>query len=369
MSRVQLKKIDKQYGEKAAVSGLDLDCENGEFVVLFGRPGAGKSTTLKMIAGIEDPSSGSIFFDGQVVSELPSEKRDVAMAFESYVLYPHWTVRQNLEFSLRAPGRQLSSEERDRRIKRVADLLEINTLLRRHPSQLSGGQRQRVSLGRALVRHAKAALLDEPISHLDARLRHDLRGELKLHQRENGVTTLYATPDFTEASAIADRIAVLIDGQLRQFAAPEEVYDRPADREVALMAGDPKINLFAVSFDPDGRADLICAQIVVPIPAVPAGVKYVGVRPSDISILDQAEAHAIPGTIYVAEPMGYDQLVRIEVGDQIVIVRLPLAGNDYQIGQPVWLRPDWSKRHLFDGAGKSLQREREGPYYVEPSPR
>ena len=137
-------------------------------------------------------------------------------------------------------------EERDRRIKRVAELLEIGALLRRRPSQLSGGQRQRVSLGRALVRHAKAALLDEPISHLDARLRHDLRGELKLHQRENGVTTLYATPDFTEASAIADRIAVLIDGQLRQFAAPETVYDAPADRDVALMAGDPKINLFDV---------------------------------------------------------------------------------------------------------------------------
>ena len=273
MSRVQLKKIDKRYGEKAAVSDLNLECENGEFVVLFGRPGAGKTTTLKMIAGVEDPSSGAIFFDDQVVSDWPPEKRDVAMAFESYVLYPHWTVRENLEFSLRAPGRELSSDERERRIKRVAELLEIGALLRRLPNQLSGGQRQRVSLGRALVRHAKAALLDEPISHLDARLRHDLRGELKLHQRGNGVTTLYATPDFTEASAIADRIAVLIDGQLRQFAVPEEVYDAPADREVALMAGDPKINLFNVSLDPDGRADLVFAHTVVSIPAVPAGVE------------------------------------------------------------------------------------------------
>jgi ABC-type sugar transport system ATPase subunit len=360
MSRVRLKKIEKRYGEKTAVSDLDLECENGEFVVLFGRPGAGKSTTLKMIAGVVDPSSGAIFFDEQMVSDLPSEKRDVAMAFESYVLYPHWSVRENLEFSLRAPGRELSSEERNRRIKRVAELLEIGPLLRRRPSQLSGGQRQRVSLGRALVRHAKAALLDEPISHLDARLRHDLRGELKLHQRENGVTTLYATPDFTEASAIADRIAVLIDGQLRQFAVPETVYDAPADRDVALMAGDPKINLFDVSFDPDGRADLVFAHTLVPIPAVPAGVEHIGVRPSDISILDQSEAHAIPGSIYVAEPLGYDQLVRIEVGAQIVNVRVPLAGNDYQIGQPVWLRPDWSKRHLFDSAGKSLISVREG---------
>lgn len=355
MSRVKLEKIDKHYGETPAVSGLNLDCENGEFVVVFGRPGAGKSTTLKMIAGVEDLSAGRIVFEEQIVSDLPPEQRDVAMAFESYVLYPHWTVRQNLEFSLHAPGRNLSSEERDRRIERVAELLEIGALLRRRPSQLSGGQRQRVSLGRALVRHPKVALLDEPISHLDARLRHDLRGELKRHQHENGVTTLYATPDFTEASAIADRIAVLIDGRLRQFATPEEVYDAPADRDVALMAGDPKMNLFSVSLDPDGRADLVFAHTLVPIPSVPPGVEHVGVRPSDISVIDLPEPSAIPGTIYVAEPLGYDQLVRIEVGSQIVNVRLPLAGNDFQIGQPVWMRPDWSKRHLFDAAGKRFK--------------
>jgi multiple sugar transport system ATP-binding protein len=360
MSRVQLKKLEKRYGEKAAVSALDLDCENGEFVMIFGRPGAGKSTTLKMIAGVEEPSSGVISFDEQIVTDLPSEKRDVAMAFESYVLYPHWSVRENLEFSLRAPGRALSSEERARRITRVAELLEIGALLRRRPSQLSGGQRQRVSLGSALVRDAKVALLDEPISHLDARLRHDLRGELKLHQRENGVTTIYATPDFTEASAIADRIAVLIDGQLRQFDLPEKVYDEPADRDVALMAGDPKINLFDINFEAGGRADLVFTHMVISIPGVPAGVEYVGVRPSDITILDRSEPQAIPGIIYVAEPIGYDQLVRIEVGAQIVNVRVPLAGNDYQIGQPVWLRPDWSKRHLFDAAGKRLLNVLEG---------
>jgi multiple sugar transport system ATP-binding protein len=355
MSRVELKKIDKRYGEKIAISGLNLECENGEFVVLFGRPGAGKTTTLKTIAGVEVVSSGAIFFDGQLVNDLPPEKRDVAMAFESYVLYPHWSVRQNLEFSLRAPGRQLSSKERDRRITRVVELLEIGSLLQRRPSQLSGGQRQRVSLGRALVRDAKVALLDEPISHLDARLRHDLRGELKRHQHENSVTTLYATPDFTEASAIADRIGVLIDGQLRQLAAPEEVYDTPADREVALMAGDPKINLFSVSFDSEGRAELAFARTLVPIPPVPTKVEYIGVRPSDISILNKTEPYAIPGNIYVSEPLGYDQLVRVEVGSQIVTVRLPLAGNDYKIGQPVWMRPDWSKRHLFDAAGKRLR--------------
>ena len=176
-----------------------------------------------MIAGVEELSSGTISFDEEVVTDLPPERRDVAMAFESYVLYPHWNVRQNLEFSLRAPGRELSPEERGRRVKRVAELLEIGELMQRRPSQLSGGQRQRVSLGRALVRNGKAALLDEPISHLDARLRHDLRAELKRHQRENGVTTLYATPDFTEAAAIADRVAVLIDGQVRQFSRPEVV--------------------------------------------------------------------------------------------------------------------------------------------------
>jgi ABC-type sugar transport system ATPase subunit len=355
VSRIKLKEIEKRYGEKSAVSDLNLECDNGEFMVLFGPPGAGKTTILKMIAGVEEVTSGTIIFDENVVTELPPEGRDVAMAFESYVLYPHWSVRQNLEFSLRAPGRELPLAERDRRIKRVAELLEISTLLRRRPSQLSGGQRQRVSLGRALVRNGKAALLDEPISHLDARLRHDLRGELKRHQHENGVTTLYATPDFTEAFAIADRIAVLIDGKVRQFAHPEVVYDTPTDRDVALMAGDPKMNLFSVSFDPDGRAVLVFAHTLIPIPPVPAGVEQIGVRPSDISMLPQPEPYAIPGTIYVAEPMGYDQLVRVEVGSQIVNVRLPLAGNEYQIGQPVWMRPDWKKRHLFEAAGKRLK--------------
>jgi ABC-type sugar transport system ATPase subunit len=355
MSRIKLEKVEKRYGEKSAVLGVDLECENGEFVVLFGPPGAGKTTTLKMIAGVEELSSGTISFDEEIVTDLPPERRDVAMAFESYVLYPHWNVRQNLEFSLRAPGRELSPEERGRRIKRVAELLEIGELMQRRPSQLSGGQRQRVSLGRALVRNGKAALLDEPISHLDARLRHDLRAELKRHQHENGVTTLYATPDFTEAAAIADRVAVLIDGQVRQFSRPEVVYDTPIDQAVALLAGDPKINLFSVSVNPVGRADLVFAHTLVPIPSVPAGVEHIGVRPPDISILTRPEAYAIPGTVYVAEPMGYDQLVRVEAGAQIVSVRLPLAGNDYQIGQPVWLRPDWKKRHLFDAAGKRLK--------------
>ncbi len=355
MSLIKLEKINKRYGEKSAVSGLDLECGNGEFVVLFGPPGAGKTTTLKMIAGVEELSSGSVAFDGKIVTDLPPERRDVAMAFESYVLYPHWNVRQNLEFSLCAPGRELSLEERDRRIKRVAELLEISELLRRRPSQLSGGQRQRVSLGRALVRHGNAALLDEPISHLDARLRHDLRGELKRHQREFGVTTIYATPDFTEACAIADRVAVLINGQLRQFARPEIIYDAPIDRDVALLAGDPKINLFSVVVNPDGGAHLALADALVPIPAVPPGVEHIGIRPSDISILTRHEPYSVQGTIYVTEPMGYDQLVRVEVGAQIVSVRLPLAGNDYQIGQPVWMQPDWNKRHLFATNGRRLK--------------
>jgi multiple sugar transport system ATP-binding protein len=354
MSQIKLERVHKRYGEKSAVSALDLECEDGEFVALFGRPGAGKSTTLKVIAGIENLSSGAIFFDGRAVSDVPPEKRDVAMAFESYVLYPHWSVRQNLEFSLCAPGRELSSKEREQRINRVAELLEIGELLRRRPSQLSGGQRQRVSLGRALVRHAKAALLDEPISHLDARLRHALRGELKRHQHLNRVTTLYATPDFGEAFAIADRVAVLIDGQLRQFAAPKDVYDAPADWDVALMAGDPKINIFSLSFEADGRAALVFGKTHLLIQSIPPGVKHVGIRPSHIWLLNWPEPQTIPGSIYVAEPMGYDQLVRIDIGSQIVTVKLPLAGNEYQIGQPIWMRPDWNKRHLFDAAGKRV---------------
>jgi multiple sugar transport system ATP-binding protein len=317
-------------------------------------PRRGQVHTLKLIAGIEEVSAGEILLGDTTVTRLPPERRDVAMAFESYALYPHWTVRQNLEFPLRAPGRRLSAQERRERIERVAALLEIGHLLNRHPNQLSGGQRQRVSLGRALVRRCNVALLDEPIAHLDARLRFDLRGELKRFQRENGVTTLYATPDFAEAASISDRIAVLIEGELRQVATPAEVFDAPADTGVALLAGDPKMNLFPVERGADGAPLAVVGTTRVALRGLPDEVATVGVRPTYVELLQREQGGAIPGSVYVAEPMGEGQVVRVDVGTGVVNVRLGEVGA-WALGQPVWLRPDWAAAHRFDRSGRRLQ--------------
>ncbi|MDB6002518.1 MAG: hypothetical protein JWP52_4217 [Rhizobacter sp.] len=342
MSGLRFENVSKDFGTQRVLSNLRLVCDDGEFLVLLGKSGAGKSTTLRLIAGIEAATEGRVLFDGQPVDALPAEQRDVAMAFESYALYPHLTVREHFEFPLRAPGRKLSAQAIQERVDRVAALLEIKPLLGRRPTQLSGGQRQRVSLGRALVRPARFTLLDEPVAHLDARLRHDLRGELKRHQQSAGATTLYATPDFSEAAAVADRIAILIDGELRQVDTPQAIYDRPADVDVALMAGDLKMNVF----DADTVRGLT--------PLAPR-THLVGIRPSAIRLLTQVQTQALAGTVYVAEPMGYDQVVRVDVAGQIVTTRMPLGHERFDIGQPVWLSPDWSRRHLFDAKGRRLR--------------
>ena len=353
MATLKLDQLTKRYGSVQAVSGLTLEVNDGEFVVLLGKPGAGKSTTLKMIAGVEEPSFGSVSIGDRVVNDLPPEKRNVTLAFESYALYPHWTVRQNIEFPLRAPGRGLSPTDRNARITRVAQLLEIEHLLDRKPSQLSGGQRQRVSLGRALARSgiADITLLDEPIAHLDARLRHALRGELKRFQREGSATTLYSTPDYIEASAIADRVAVLIDGRLHQYASPVDLYDRPADLQVASMVGDPKINIFPLK---DGKPVISLDGTTVPLPAVPGGTGYIGIRPAHFQLSPSEAPGSLPGKVYVTEPMGYDQVIRVEAGEFLVNVKVPLVGNAYSIGQPVWLTPNWQATYLFDTSGQRM---------------
>lgn len=352
MSGIKLDSLTKRYGETVALSNLTLECEDGEFIVLLGRPGAGKSTTLKIVAGVEETTAGNVYFDGRPMGALAPEKRNVAMAFESYALYPHWSVRQNLEFPLQAPGRNLASSERTRQIKQVTDLLEISHLIDRRPGQLSGGQRQRVSLGRALVRRANVTLLDEPIAHLDAHLRNSLRGELKHYQRERGATTMYTTPDYTEASGIADRIAVLIDGKVRQFASPATIYDEPADLDVALMAGDPKMNILRL---PDNSGALNAGGTRIPVPGLPSGARYVGLRPTDIRISHELVPGAIPGRVYVTEPMGYDQVVRVEAGGDMINVKALLAAGNLEIGQRVWLVPNWKRKRVFNEEGLSLK--------------
>lgn len=246
MAEVELRKVTKKYGETIAVKDLSFIAQDGELLVLLGPPGAGKSSTLKMVAGVEDITSGEILIDREVVNHLDPADRDVAMAFETYALYPHLSVFENIAFPLRSPkrARLFSEGEVKRRVLEVARFLEIDMLLERKPKELSGGQRQRVSLARCLIREPKVFLLDEPIAHLDAKLRHKLRRELKVWQKKKGVTMLYTTTDYLEAFSLGDRIAILNKGLLQQVGTWEEIYDYPANTFVGMVVSDPPMNYF-----------------------------------------------------------------------------------------------------------------------------
>ncbi|MCV0402632.1 MAG: ABC transporter ATP-binding protein [Chloroflexi bacterium] len=347
MSQVELRSLTKHYGRQPALDNVEVSIRDGEFFVIFGRPGAGKSTTLKVIAGIEDPTDGQVVFGDQPMNGIPPQRRNVAMAFESYALYPHISVAANLEFPLKAPGRSIGIDERQRRISEVAELLEITPLLNRRPSQLSGGQRQRVSLGRALVRSGtgvSVTLLDEPIAHLDARLRHWLRGELRHYQQKADTTTVYASPDYVEAFAVADRLMVLIDGRVRQVGTPLEIQTHPADTDVAGMIGDPKMNLLGL----DSSGEL--ARQARQHGAHPAAAT-VGIWPTDAK-LDRTQG-GIPGTVYVVEPLGEDAIVRVDVPGGRMQIKTS-SSQTYRPGEPINVHPAWERAHYFGGDGARI---------------
>jgi ABC-type sugar transport system ATPase subunit len=356
--QLQLRRITKSYANRRVLDSVDLQCVPGEFFVLFGPSGAGKSTLLRTIAGIEHPDLGDVLIGGRDVADVPASKRNVAMAFESYALYPHLSVRENLNFPLVAPPRRLLASERDDRITRVANLLEIASLLERYPYQLSGGQRQRVSLGRALVRDASVTLLDEPIAHLDARLRHSLRGDLKNFQKSREATTIYATPDYFEAFAVADKIGVLVDGRLRQVGTPHDIYARPAEIAVAALVGDPHMNMFAV--DGQGRVKVggqsIQLQNINPA-AVAAGAAHVGLRPSGIEILLQGDdPQALPATTIMVDPIGQEAIVGLELNPEgTAVARTSLGDPPIRARQQVWIKPDWREAYYFDQSGLRIK--------------
>ena len=350
MSDLRLAAVTKTYGDDTALSSVDLDCADGTLLVVFGPSGAGKSTLLKLIAGIEDPNEGRIWIGGRDVTAEPPQRRDIAMAFESYALYPHLSVWRNLEFPLRAPGRGLDASERAARIREVAALLEITELLDRRPNQLSGGQRQRVSLGRALVRDANAALLDEPIAHLDARLRNALRGELKHYLRSHGATALYATPDYVEAFGIADVVAILIAGHIHQVGPPEEIYASPSSLAVAELVGDPRMNIFAV--EPDGTLRIGGHRTPLPRSDAAGTVGHVGFRPTHVDLRAEAHDDATPGRIELIEPAGDHRIVRIDAEGTPVTAKIVAEDAPFAVGDVAWAQLDWSRAHYFDGAGQ-----------------
>ncbi|OBB60363.1 ABC transporter [Mycobacterium sp. 852013-51886_SCH5428379] len=323
MATVSISGLHKQFGKVRAVDGLSVDIDDGEFFVILGPSGAGKTTTLKSVAGLVDIDAGSVHIGGRDVTRVEPYHRNVAMAFESYALYPQKTVSDNLASPLKS-GRtgRYSEAERTERIKQVTTTLGIDHLLGRFPRELSNGQRQRVALGRVLVRPADVYLLDEPLSHLDAKLRAQMRAELKQLGAMSNTTTIYVTHDYQEALALGDRIAVLQDGRLVQIGTPDEVWRRPADTFVARSLGQPEINLLDGVVD-DGRIRFGDGSLDVAIPAdvaVDRGDRVrVGLRPSDIHVAGDQEG-SLHGRVLLAERLGRNIELTVECGGTQLIV-------------------------------------------------
>lgn len=366
MAEVKLERVTKRYGKLEAVSEMSWEAKPGEFVVLFGPAGAGKTTTLKMIAGLEPLDGGDIYFDNQSQREVDTADRNVAMAFENYALYPHLTVFENIAFPLMVPGRshQYSKEEIRRRITEVATVLQIETLLKRMPQQLSGGQRQRVALGRCLVREPAVTLLDEPIAHLDAKLRHRMYAELKRIQRQRGSTTIYATPAQTEAMAMADRIVVIFNGKVQQVGTPRDLYERPVSVNVAKFGGEQTMNIMPAKLIADGgglffllAGNLLPIQngIVADIKASGVGQDImIGVRPPDLDCNLTPTAGAFPAEVYAIEHSGRNPLVNVKLGEQIIEVISDCLTSDVPVGTPIWLSLTNSRLYVFDAVTSQL---------------
>ncbi len=371
MADVALKDLVKVYGGHPAVRGIDLYIPDEAFAVIVGPSGCGKSTTLRMIAGLETISHGELRIGGRLVNEMPSRERGVAMVFQTYALYPHMTARQNLVFSLKLAG--MAKSEIDRRVADVARILELTPYLDRKPANLSGGQRQRVAMGRAIVREPQVFLFDEPLSNLDAKLRNQMRVEIKRLQRRLKATTIYVTHDQIEAMTLADVIVVMNEGRIAQSGTPIEVFENPADRFVAGFIGTPQMNFIEGELLPEGDGLVFTgAGFRIPLDrrrfrdqVAPGRHVTAGIRPEDIVPEDHGPKpqNAVPlaAPVNLTEMLGNETLLFLTVGGQEVIARMQ---------QPRYVAPDEIVRfnlnidrvHFFDGeTGRSLRREEATP--------
>ncbi len=350
MASVSFANIEKAFGSTKVIHGIGFDIADGEFVVLVGPSGCGKSTLLRMLAGLEEITGGTIAIDGKVVNDVESKDRDIAMVFQSYALYPHMTVADNMAFSLKL--RKADPKMTAERVDRASKILNLDPYLHRYPRELSGGQRQRVAMGRAIVRDPKVFLFDEPLSNLDAKLRVAMRGEIKaLHQRLK-TTTVYVTHDQVEAMTMADRIVVMHDGRIEQIGTPLELYDRPGNLFVAQFIGSPAMNVVngtvrrangAASVEADGG-------VRWPLHGRPGAegqaVAY-GVRPEHLTLA--SDGNGVPGEIIVVEPTGAETELLIQVGAAQVTLRThgrPAVTHDQKVGLVV----DPANVHVFDQA-------------------
>jgi multiple sugar transport system ATP-binding protein len=354
MAEVRIRDLTKSYGAMQVVHGVNVDIQDGQFVVLVGPSGCGKSTLLRMIAGLEGISGGTISIGDRVVNNLPPAQRDIAMVFQNYALYPHKTVGANMGFPLKMA--RMEKAEIDRRVNRAADILGLQPYLNRFPRALSGGQRQRVAMGRAIVRDPQVFLFDEPLSNLDAKLRVQMRSEIReLHQRL-GTTTVYVTHDQIEAMTMADRIVVMRDGRISQVGAPLELYDTPANTFVAGFIGSPSMNLIegAVS---NGR--FVASGIDLPLPAgttLAEGTRLTyGIRPEHLTLSDQGQ----PVSVVVVEPTGAEIHLVVRAGHQELAGQQELTvvlreRQAFHPGQTLHLTPMPGLIHLFDETGARI---------------
>jgi sn-glycerol 3-phosphate transport system ATP-binding protein len=320
MSAIQLDRVVKGWGSARAVDGVSLTADEGSLLVLLGPSGCGKSTTLRLIAGLEQPDSGTVMIGGADVTHLTPAARGIAMVFQSYALFPHLSVAENIVFGLRV--RRVSRAERDARLKRVADIVGLGQLLDRKPSQLSGGQRQRVALGRAIIAEARVCLMDEPLSNLDAKLRHEMRIEIRALQQRLGMTMVYVTHDQTEAMTMADRVVLMRDGHVEQNGPPEELYSQPATAFTARFIGTPPMNL------------------------IESGARTIGIRPEHICVVSQ---DGLEARVRSVEHLGADSIVLCELDGQAISVRQDgfskaAAGDEIRLA---WAASD---EHQFDQA-------------------
>ncbi len=338
MAFLTLQGIDKSFASLRTIKSVDLEIERGEFVVFVGPSGCGKTTLLRLIAGLEDVSHGRIELEGRDITHVPSAKRDLAMVFQTYALYPHMTVFDNMSFALRLA--KVPREQIREKVERAAEILSLTNYLQRTPRQLSGGQRQRVAIGRAIVRAPKVFLFDEPLSNLDAALRGQMRVEIARLHRELGATTIYVTHDQVEAMTLADRVVVLRDGAIEQVGSPLQLYDHPANRFVGQFIGTPPMNFLPLEH---------LSELGL---RIPAEARSVGIRPEGIML---QESGPIRADVELVESLGADTLIYLDCRGDKLVLRHQGGRSPVQAGTQVGLAPNVAALHFFDAQGQVVQ--------------
>ena len=365
MTQIELRGVQKYFGAVQVIKDLNLTIADNEFIVLLGQSGCGKTTTLRAIAGLETIDEGDILIDGKAVQHMKASDRDIAMVFQSFSLYPHMTVYENIAFPLRAT--RMSKTELDRAVREVAGVLRITELLDRKPSNLSGGDMQRVAIGRALVRRPKAMLMDEPIGALDAKLREEMRAEIKRLHIQQGSTTIYVTHDQIEAMALADRIVIMHEGVLQQVGSPQEVYGYPANLFVAQFVGSPVMNIANATVSENGGSANVTVdgaaqgfgfprELIARLDQTKAkaGQLALGIRPEGVIVRQNQEEGFLPVEAHIIEPLGSYDIVDLKIGEQMLRARTR-SGYVASAGDTVWAKLDPAQAHFFDTAsGNSL---------------